>query len=45
MATAVYANREPQSLQAFKHCLWKSWKSNFSVKCYLFDASQTESSH
>jgi len=27
MATAVYANSEPQSLQALKHRLWKAWKS------------------
>jgi len=27
MATAVYANPEPQSLQALKHRLRKAWKS------------------
>jgi len=25
--TAVYADPEPQSLQALKHCLRKAWKS------------------
>jgi len=27
MAAAVYADPEPQSLQALKHRLWKAWKS------------------
>jgi len=29
MATAIYADPEPQSLQALKHCLRKAWKSIF----------------
>jgi len=41
MATAVYADAEPQSLQALKHRLQKAWKSISHVntsKSYWFDA-------
>jgi len=42
MATAVYIDPEPQSLQALKHRLWKAWKAiNFSAdtsKSYCFNA-------
>jgi len=42
-ATAVYADPEPQSLQALKHRLRKAWKleinfSDNSSKSYRFDA-------
>ena len=43
MTTDVYADPEPQSLQALKHCLRKAWKSispfNTS-KSYQFDANR-----